>query len=494
MWRATEQWVRLPALLAACLLTSGCPETAEDENRVAVRTSGYEGVELKLALPASLGLRETWAPAVNDWAAENAAVVDLVEVASAGDWEQWKAALSDPSATLALLPTVLLSELVGEENAAVIPAGLIDRGVIGWSAVPPTVRSTLGMLESDPAFVTATCPTPVLGIRSDLLQASDRAVPATWEEYDRLVLDLDHWAPQHVAVEPRTDQALPTLFLARALSGAKHPSQLSVELDVSSAEPAIDSSAYVRALEEMQALTPQLAENVREMTPTDCRMALEDGSAAIGIFWSEDSFEASNSVSASSEPQATSDIERGPLTFVPLPGQYEVFDRDGDAWTARPDEEMNRPALCGFAGLSAVVTRTDDAIAQEAAWDLWGLLHSYQTEGTIPPLPGALLETSAAPGIAKDPGLTAAEEQELRNAAISNLHNPLLVCELPMYGRSDLRAVLGVAITTALDEERDAELALEEASRQWTESIEALGRTKVLNSYRRRLGLFPLPD
>src|SRR5690606_29686289 len=170
------------------------------------------------------------------------------------------------------------------------------------------------------------------------------------------------------------------LFLARALSAAKHPAQLSIELDVSDAQPLISSAPFVRALVEMQQLTPHLSEEVRQMSPADCTQAIAGGSAAIAIVWAVD-----GDVSLPKQADADGDAV---LSCHPLPGRQEIFDREEGEWIAASGGGINRPALCGIAGYSAAVTNVGTPIEQAAAWDLWGLLVRYQTDRTIPPLPG----------------------------------------------------------------------------------------------------------
>ena len=65
--------------VAAIILTamlSGCPN--QDDSSASEELSlPYEGVQLQVVVPADLDISETWAPAVNDWADENAAEVNV---------------------------------------------------------------------------------------------------------------------------------------------------------------------------------------------------------------------------------------------------------------------------------------------------------------------------------------------------------------------------------------------------------------------------------
>src|SRR5690606_25334492 len=179
----------------------------------------------------------------------------------------------------------------------------------------------------------------------------------------------------------RSEESLATLFLARAMSAARHPAQHSVELDVSSGEALIDSPPYVRALTEMQALTPHLPENVHTMTPADCLRELVAGRAAIGISWP--TRDAESSAEAAPRGEAT-------LAFLPMPGRAEFYDRDQQDWTSKGGDQLNQPVLCGFGGHAVAVTAAGTDNEQSAAWSLWGLLSRYQREGAIPAMTGRL--------------------------------------------------------------------------------------------------------
>jgi ABC-type glycerol-3-phosphate transport system substrate-binding protein len=469
-------------LIVTSLFLAGCPGAGSNAPPP-TNALPYQGVHLKFVVPASLQLAPLWAPAINDWQDENGASVELLEADLHEPADKWIAELSHAPTSLVLLPTPQLGELAGAGLVATIPDGA-DAPVRQWPQPPPSLRSAVATLGNAEAFVVATSPTPVVAIRGDLLKAAGRTAPMNWEEYDRLIAELQRWASGHIAVEPRDEASVATVFLARALSAARHPAQLSVELDVSSGEPLIASPPYVRALEEMQALTPHLTDNVQNMSPADCLQALADGTAAVGIVWAP---------AGDVELPAKSAAEAN-LTFHPLPGRRRVYDREAEEWTEPNGGQPNRPALCGFAGYSVAVTNVGTAAEQAAAWDLWGLLARYQAEETIVPLRGSATMERASRGDELISGLSPTELQSCRDALAANLRNRLLACELPMLGRTQLRASLTSAIRQALEQSLDPTTALQQAEQEWTRNIEQIGRTRVLNSYRLRLGLVPVPE
>jgi multiple sugar transport system substrate-binding protein len=471
-------------VLTACLLLAGCPAGEEDAQE-GDQAPPYAGAQLRVVLPAALRLAQVWEPAVNDWADANSATVEVMEFDFAAGEDDWQGLLLGQPTSLVLLPTPLLGELVGSDNAASMPDELNAQLQELQLGPPPTVRDALAMLGSEQAFVVTSCPTPYVVLRRDLLQAANRQPPRTWEEYDRLVRELAQWAPGKVAVEPRSEQSLATLFLARAVSAARHPAQHSVELDVSDAEPLIDTPPYVRALTEMQALTPHLPDDVRSMTPTDCLQELVAGRAAIGISWP-----------TREADKSAEDLPRreGTLAFLPVPGRSEIYDRDQQDWTSTGKNQRNQPVLCGFGGHAVAVTTAGTKTEQSAAWSLWGLLSRYQREGTIPAMTGRLDPAGKVNQEGPLRQLEPGERSSLAETNIANLQNTLLVGELPMAGRTRLRAALTGAIEKVLDGNADPAAALEEAGEQWSQIIDEIGRNRVLNSYRLRLGLVPVPE
>lgn len=487
-------WCRVPvaSLMLLSTLLVGCPDGEATSPPTGMTVPAFQGVEVRCAVPAGWTLAETWAPALNDWSDERDASAVLDETNwSAETIAEW-IARTPPTGTsvpptLVILPTPLMNELIAAERVASIPGETLTNEVFNWNQIPPTVRSTLGTLDDQPAIVPVSSPTPVICYRADLLETSGRQPPVTWADYDRLVSELPQWAPDHVAVEPWADESLATVFLARALSGARHPAQFSFELDAATGVPLIASPPFERALDELRALAPHLAPQVHELDPQGCLQALNSGQAAIGLVW--------ETTSPRSAPEGNAgtadDPRRGPLAFVPLPGRTEVYDRDRQQWRSPPTSDVNRPALAGFAGLSVCVLASATEIERAAAWDLWALLDAYQSTGTIPPLPGLRL-TAEASSAQQSPHLSPGESQSFQRAAMAGLQNQLLVSELPVPGRDRLLSALTVAIHQTLQEDKPSLASLQQAAEQWVSSIDQIGRLKVVNCYRQRLGLSPL--
>ena len=370
---------------------------------------------------------------------------------------------------------------------ATIPVETLESGRLAWHQLSPGVRTTLGTLSGEPALLPVTCPVPVLAYRRDLLEAAGLEPPRTWDEYGGLVEKLSEWAPGHIAVEPWSDDSLATVFLTRAVSGAKHPAQYSVELDVTTGEPLIATEPFVQALSEMAGLQKHLLPDVRAMSADDCLAAFVEGRAAIGLIW--DQPPASGDADASAESRETQ--AGSSVAFNSVPGRDLVYDRDTGDWVSSPANSVNRPALIGFAGLTACVPDTASSIEQLAAWDLWGLLEAYQLEGTIPAVDGSLLHGISGASVLSGQ-LAPPAVRSYQDAVTDSLQSNSLVCALPVPERERLLNQLRVAIVDVLEEKADPAEALRAAEDAWTKAIDDIGHTRVLNGYRQRLGLSPV--
>ena len=405
-------------------------------------------------------------------------------------------AIAAEQPTLVLLPSRFVNGLVADGLVASIPTDVIDGQRIDWTGIPAPARRSLGSLSDHPAMVPVTCQVPICCYRLDLLEASGKQIPHTWSEYDALARSLSEWAGELTAVEPWGEPFRTTTYLARAISAAKQPAQYSVELNVGTGEPLIASAPFVRALEEVAALRPHLATGVETLSPDDCLRELREGRAAMGIVW-ETVPSGTTATGAPSAPttagllQTPTDV---PLAFAPLPGRDEVYDRETERWGNPPTEAHNRPALCGPGGFTVCVLASASEQQVAAAWDLWGLLESYQIDGTIQRLPGNAV-IPPGPEAARQGDASSLENwQPSRAAVTASLQNASLTCELPVYGREQLRTALSTALEAALTKELSPAEALEQTARDWTTAMDQLGRSKVLNSYRQRLGLSGLLD
>ncbi len=474
-----------PALaISLLLLVLGCrPRTTGETNGDSLP---FAGVTVRLAVPSDLGLTETWTAALEDWAAASGASYEIVETPfESGDWQD---NLIKSSPTLLLLPHRLVPELVADNLIAPIPPEIRTSEQLQWSGLLPGVRDRLTSVAGEPAILPVTCETLVCYFRADLLEASGRSIPQTWDDYDALRSSLDDWAPGLTVVEPWGPEFRSTMFFARAIAGARHPAQYSLSLDVSTGDPLIAGPPFVRALQDSGSSGQLLnmADMVRDIA--DCRRELLEGRAAMGIACEPTD-------TGANRPSATTRDPGVRLICSPLPGADRVFNRDTGQWDAQPGGALNRPAVCGFEGLTVCVLKSASAEQIAAAWDLWGVLQNFQQEGTIPQLPGTSVNHSMLANATQPAGseLTLAEWSSYRQAVTANLSNPLLTFELPCAGRDQLRNEMSHELQTGTAEGRTPETVLQSTSDAWRTTIHTLGKRRVINSYRACLGLRPLP-
>ncbi|MBX3436156.1 MAG: hypothetical protein KF861_01610 [Planctomycetaceae bacterium] len=443
---------------------------------------------MQIVLPAELNLAPSWTPGLEDWAADASASYTVNEFdfsVPRGEREERFAALQQSAPTLLLLPAPLASTLVADGQVAAIPKSSVADPALGWEEVAPPVRKALGFVGDRPTVLPVTCSPLVVYCRLDLLQASGRTRPETWEEYDALVSSIAEWAPGLSAIEPRGAGSLASLFLSRAAASATSPTQFSFELDVSTGDPLIATPPFVQTLEQMIALNPMLAPESATASFADCANAFRCGRAAIAIGTFNDS------PVALCDPPMTSG-SGFPFETLPLPGRRTVFDRDASEWKALDGNLLNQPILVGFSGLCVCVLDGATEIEQQAAWNLWARLSQLQSDGIIPALPGVSCRVSPT----GDANSATAAGSGAPGAALGSqaalLNSPHLIAELPCSGREPMLAALNESLNRALQDGMNAQEALDSAAASWNRIIDETGRPQVLNSYRLRRGLSPI--
>ncbi len=477
---------RLPFLVVCCLGLATLNCRTDSPNRDRSEQLPFAGIDVRIALPAGGQLLESWAAAFEEWTAATGASYSVTELDyGAASWHEGLE--GDTAPFLLLMPHRLIPELAADERIAAIPAELRTSAKLAWSELSPGVRDRLTSLGGEPSVLPVTCESLVCYFRADLLERAGLAVPQTWEQYEALRSSRAEWAPGLVAVEPWGAEFRSTMFLARAVAGAKNAGHYSLELDVSTGVPLIAGPPFVKALAEFREGPGSSASDCLGHSPLDCRREMLEGRAAMGV-----GYEPVARDSTAAVPLQRDAAVR--LVCAPLPGRAEVFNRDTVSWETPDDRTINRPALVGFEGLSVCVLSSATSRQVAAAWDLWGTLQSYQQDGTIAPLPGTPCRPSWLNSSPQAPNsdLTPEEWASYQQSVTANLANPLLVVELPCLGRHELLERLSQTLGEGLSGDAASSAILEAAAGQWKEAIEALGRQRVLNSYRISLGLTPL--
>lgn len=470
--------------LARCLLLilvlSGCQRdnAAQPEEREA--RAAY-GAEITLAVPEELGLAETWQIAIGEWEAATGGTCTLAPMPS----EAGPGVLPD-GVNLALVSLTDLAKLVDGEW--IDPIDDRDAAAALATDVLPALRKTISP-EGRTLGVPIACPVLACYFRADLLEAAGRNPPESWADYATLLAELDQWAPGLTAVEPWHDDFHATMFLARAVPAALHPDNFSLYLDVESGEPLIAEPPFAIALAESVAALKVLDPKSRTMTPAGCVRELLEGRAAIAIGTPESDLPGKDELRDQAVPGNAVSMD-----VVPLPGAERVYHRQTGEWHPPGDGSVHRVTLAGFDGLILCAAAGQSDEGRAAAWKLWETLETPELATVPPPWTHAVTRTTMLSETLRQPppGFTSEQWRAHVQAAASSLSATRVTLDLPLPERDHFRSILSEEIGFALSGEKTPEDALLQVATRWTELIDELGRTRVVNTYRACSGLSPV--
>lgn len=497
--------------MAVCALSVGgllLPGGCNDDPPVVSDEAPYHDVQIAVSVPPATGFQAAWELPVTEWSEATGAQVALRGVATntpIGEWTK--------NTNLVLFPIPDFAELAEEGALGKIPEDRLT-DTLAWNEVFQGLRENVCSWRQRPTIVPLQCPVLVCYYRRDLLEVAGLRHPRTWEDYQNLLETLESWAPGLTAVEPWSPEFRATLFLARAVSFARHPGHYSTFFDIETGAPLIASPGFVRAAEWSLRALPKLSPKVLGYSPFDCRQEILSGRAALAL-----AYETGPSLQPlpaiawgtgvpplSGGTSATTDAATGTVAlrrahrpkevmigFCPLPGALEVYNPTRKEWEPAPKGEPHFVGLTGFAGLAAAVTTSSDKMQTEAAWNLLGRLlgpdlASGAPAGTTSPTrEGQLGETARWGG----DDLPLREIRDYLNAVAVTLRGRQLVAELPVVGRNRFRSTLGDGLAELLNKSESPEAALEGVARHWEQIIKEIGIDRVRDSYRGSLGLLP---
>ena len=273
---------RFPAALRraiVCLMAaaSGCADRPEPPPQ-----KPFSGAQVRIGVPAGLGFRVAWETTLNEWSAQTGAAVELHEYSDADAL----APLSNEALernTLVLLPIDRIADAESGEGLASIPESHLSDENLNWLDLFQGLRDNVASWQQKPAAIPVSAPVLVCYFRSDLLKRAGLTPPRTWDEYQNLLDKLNDWAPGLTAAEPWSREFRATMFLARAVSLAKHPGHFSLFFDIETGEPLIASPGFVKGLEKAQAAFAKMPADVLTLSPADCRARILSGKAALAI-------------------------------------------------------------------------------------------------------------------------------------------------------------------------------------------------------------------
>lgn len=466
----------------------GCP--SESDKRKSTEVLPFADVEVRIGVPAEMGIRTSWEGMLNEWSAQTGAKFSLTEYLG-GETSEAVDPFSGPeSQSLAILPLDRIPELLAKGDLAPIPDSLleVEEGV-NWRDLFAGLREKVAARKGQPLFVPLAAPVLVCYFRTDLLRAAGLAPPQTWDEYQQLLDKLENWAPGLSAVEPWSESFRATTFLARAVSHAQHPGHYSLFFDIDTGEPLIDGPGFVRALESARSALARMPADVFQYEPADCRREMLEGRSALVIAFE---FRGARDSAGESPPS-----ERGgemEIGFVRLPGAREMYNPTRRNWEPPADKGIHQVTLAGFAGFVIAASARNSPRETEASWNALAKVRGHDFVSGFPAaLVGLCRESQLATSATfVGPGLEGAEAAAYASAVANSLRDARLVAELPVVGRSEFRKALARALLPALKGSQSPQEALQAAARDWREIVARTGAAKIRDSYRANLGLSPM--
>ena len=475
---------RIERILTVCCLLVACCGCGEDDKPPTVEPAPFEGVRLQIAVPAGYDLRTSWQLELDEWSTRTGATYELHEYertnGSAAGNERTRPNTDAEDATLVVFP---ITEIATRQLAP-ISKEMLSADNLYFSDLFTGLRDGPASVAGKPTLLPISAPVLVYYYRRDVFDDAGLSPPETWEQHLKLLGELD--ARELVSVSPWNEEFRTTMFLARAVSYAKHPHQYSLFFDVETGAPLIDGPGFVRALNETREAIDLMKKrtDVLTLSPADCRQMLLSGKAVAAI-----SFETETKKSEVERPASAN------IGCVRLPGNPTAYNRSTAEWETLRDEPINRCTLTAFDGLCAGVSADASQLEQRAAWELLVQIavETRKLTHVFPPQTRSLCRESqlSMPDLWTTEDLSSDEADQVVKAIAASLRDTRLVAELPVAGRTRFRAALSSGIGRFLADEATAEDSLKQVADEWRIISADIGAETVLNSYRSSIGLSP---
>jgi multiple sugar transport system substrate-binding protein len=489
-----------PFALLSALLLAGCrPETAPT-----AAPRPYQGVTLRVACPEgpSAAVVQTYA---RGWAARAGVQVEVLRYDRPAGPQN-----VEPADVWVLRPAELPHWAAAGRLLPVPPKYAARESPYAWRDLLPLYREQLLLWDRAAVGLPLLGEAPVCCYRTDLLkdpahrQAFRRqngwelSPPRTWEEYAAVAEYFRAHGPGGQAGPslpplPADEGGLDRLFYTVAADFARRaiPDKedtagiadevFSFHYDLKTGRPRLDAPGFVYALRLLQRLQKCRPEG-GSAAPAE---AFRDGKAVLCL------------TDASWLPVfQKSAAVRDKFSVCPMPGGGRYFDfqtgKEVEVWDAK-GRGANRVPYLGADGWLAVVPR--GAAHPEAAFALLAHLSGPETSGEI------VLEPRWGGGPIRAPQLNRQRwdafdlgpkpTTALREALLETLHggtkSPALVLRIPE--QASHRAALVAQLRPALTAGGDAEAALKEAARRWSELDKVKGPEAMKAEYRLSVGL-----
>ena len=264
-------------------------------------------------------------------------------------------------------------------------------------------------------------------------------------------------------------------FVAVAAPYARQKGRLSVLFQRRTMKPLITSEAFVRALDELKALS-KLNPASLNMTPADVLKGLVDGQLAAGVTW------------PTSAISPTSDATTAQTLLIhSFPGSNTYFDESTQSWGTRQSTEPNVVNLHGLKGLLASQTKNSRRPQSAAEFLKWLPESSisqtlFSTDESLGPFRTTHLgDTQAWIGNHFSREFETAFANQLKDA-----HDQTLIMTLPRILRQGAYLeILDAEIRAALKSDLPSKATLEKVAAAWEALTEEIGRKTQSDLLRR---------
>lgn len=460
----------LAMLLAVGFLATGCLESTPP--KVVVAPLALKGTTVEVSAPPSLRLSEQWSIQVDEWQAVTGATLRLNE-------KELDGSTPPASASLAVVPLSRLPGLVDANWMA--PIENADAAA-DWEDTLRGLRNGIAKPGGHDLLIPVACPVLAVYYRADLLAATGRQPPDTWEQYQSLLASLGEWSGGLPAFEPWSPEFRSTMLQARAAGYALHPDNVSILLDLQDATPLINGPPFVQALTDSRAALTVLDPQSLHMSPEDCCRAVLEGRAALAIGLPP---QGADAVAPRSDAAAV-------VGTAKLPGASRVYERSTGKWIPMSEGTAARVTIVGFRGFAVCASAAVDDAARAAAWQFWLSMRRTTAEDDVP-FGTAICRSADMPAALRKPApaFTSTEWRRHLETTVAVLQETRVLIEVPLPDASRFREKLTAHVSDAIGGRTPAADALQQAAADWNGLIDEIGRERVLSVYRRCHGLSP---
>jgi len=419
-----------------------------------------------------------------------------------------------------IFPAHDLGELAERGWLSPLPTDAIDDRDFGldWPDIFETNRAAESVWGAQVVAVPFGSPVFVCAYRADWFERFGREPPRNWAEYQALAEFFSNHEGARGAIEPWGPGWAGLTLLARSATYAKHRDFYSPLFDMETMAPLVAGPPFVRALNEMAAVSRMAPVEFRAGGLADVREALSQGRSAMALVWlappasatvaefaripAGDAvaefarIQAGDTVAEFARIPAGNDAAAGAakppaLGFVELPGGAEMYNPSLGSWERRRDDDTGRVTFLPAAGrLGAVAEPTahGDAAARLLAW-LSGPEWSEQVAAASAATTLFRKSHLDSPQHWVGPQFGAGAAGPYAETVAKALDGHAFFAAPRISGRARYLQALDRAVRRVLSDEAKSQEALDTVADEWRTITDELGVDQQRSAYRRSLGL-----